>query len=105
RMRSVRITDDYRLIVAHPNGDGTYLVLWVDKHDAAYEWAMRHRLDPGDAQRGLAIVPIPDRDGSDTAERWPSFASTSPKSPLSDCTDKQLIGVGVSAALLPGLRA
>lgn len=106
RMRSVRINSDYRLIVAHPNGNGTYLVLWVDKHDAAYDWAMRHRLDPGDERDGLIILSIPDREMPDaTNKRPPLTTGVATKNALADCTDDQLIEVGVSTALLPALRA
>ena len=108
RMRSVRVTDDYRLIVAHPNGNGTYLLLWVDKHDAAYEWAMRHRLDPGDEAQGLAIVPIIERAETiiaPTPPQHPYHTAASPDSVLAHCTNDQLMKAGVSAPLLPGLRA
>lgn len=43
--RSVRIDDDYRGIVLKPNGGNTYMLLWVDKHDDAYDWARRHKCE------------------------------------------------------------
>ena len=46
KMFSVRIDDTYRGIVAH-QGEA-YLLLWVDHHDEAYEWARRRKceIDP-----------------------------------------------------------
>lgn len=41
--RSVRIDQNYRGIVLSPEQGNVYILLWVDKHDDAYSWAMRHR--------------------------------------------------------------
>ena len=42
-MRSVRIDQAYRGIVLKPEKGNVYLLLWVDHHDEAYEWAGRHK--------------------------------------------------------------
>ena len=42
-MRSVRIDDTYRAILIREEGTNVYLLLWVDHHDEAYEWAVRKR--------------------------------------------------------------
>lgn len=41
--RTVRVDQDYRGIVLKPEQGDVYVLLWVDRHDAAYEWAHRHR--------------------------------------------------------------
>ncbi|WP_194756645.1 UvrD-helicase domain-containing protein [Aliidiomarina indica] len=41
--RSVRIDQDYRGIVLKPEQGNVYLVMWVDKHDDAYDWARKHK--------------------------------------------------------------
>jgi superfamily I DNA/RNA helicase len=38
-MRSVRIDQSYRGIVLKPETGNVYMLLWVDKHDEAYNWA------------------------------------------------------------------
>lgn len=43
--RSVRVDQEYRGIVLSPEKGDVYVLLWVDKHDDAYEWARRHRCD------------------------------------------------------------
>jgi len=43
--RSVRIDDDYRGIVLKPERGNVYLLLWVDKHDDAYAWAQRIKVE------------------------------------------------------------
>ena len=42
-MCSVRVDDTYRVIVLREKGTGVYLLLWVDHHDEAYDWARRRR--------------------------------------------------------------
>lgn len=42
---SVRIDDTYRGIVVRQEGSGVYLLLWVDHHDEAYDWARRKKCE------------------------------------------------------------
>jgi superfamily I DNA/RNA helicase/mRNA-degrading endonuclease RelE of RelBE toxin-antitoxin system len=42
QLRSIRVDDNYRVIVRKPEKGNTYLLLWVDKHDEAYQWAQKH---------------------------------------------------------------
>ena len=42
-MRSVRIDDAYRAILIREEVTNVYLLLWVDHHDEAYDWAVRKR--------------------------------------------------------------
>lgn len=41
-VHSVRIDQTYRGIVLKPEQGTIYLLMWVDKHDEAYDWARRH---------------------------------------------------------------
>lgn len=41
--RSVRIDQAYRGIVLKPEQGSVFMLLWVDRHDAAYDWAQRHQ--------------------------------------------------------------
>lgn len=45
KIYSVRIDDTYRGIVVRQQETGVYLLLWVDHHDEAYQWAARKRCD------------------------------------------------------------
>ena len=42
-MRSLRVDNTYRVILAAPDQGNVYLFLWVDHHDKAYAWATRHK--------------------------------------------------------------
>lgn len=41
-VHSVRIDQTYRGIVLKPEQGALYMLMWVDKHDEAYDWARRH---------------------------------------------------------------
>lgn len=41
--RSARVDDDYRLIIKHPEEGNVFILLYVAKHDDAYDWATTHR--------------------------------------------------------------
>jgi superfamily I DNA/RNA helicase/mRNA-degrading endonuclease RelE of RelBE toxin-antitoxin system len=42
-MRSVRIDQSYRGIILKPEHGEVFILLWVDHHDEAYDWARRHQ--------------------------------------------------------------
>jgi len=42
-MRSIRVDQAYRVILAAPEAGNVYLFLWVDHHDKAYDWAASHQ--------------------------------------------------------------
>lgn len=42
-LRSLRVDQDHRAIILKPEKGNTYILLWVDKHDDAYQWA-QHRV-------------------------------------------------------------
>ncbi|HEY7124071.1 MAG TPA: UvrD-helicase domain-containing protein [Ktedonobacterales bacterium] len=103
-MRSIRINEGYRAIVAHPDGTGTYVLLWVDKHDAAYDWASRHVLNVDDLH-GLTLAPITRSQSPLPAEIPPAPTPTIKGGVLEHLNDAQLLQVGVTKAFLPVLRA
>ena len=45
KIKSVRINDAYRAIVKQEERTGTYVLLWVDHHDEAYNWAANRRCE------------------------------------------------------------
>lgn len=40
---SIRVDDTYRCILKKPAGGTVFILLWVDHHDKAYQWANSHR--------------------------------------------------------------
>jgi len=104
RMRSMRVNSNYRIILAHPNGSGTYVLLWVDTHDEAYTWAVRHRIDEGDERRGLAIVAVSEPTPIANVARVEMASATPTTGVLGHCADQEIMEAGVPAMLIPTLR-
>lgn len=100
RMRSVRIGIDYRGIVLKPDQGDVYCLLWVDKHDDAYDWARRHKvaihpeigtIQVLESSRGEAVAPKVDL--------------AAPKDLFADLKDRELLRLGVPEELISRIRA
>lgn len=100
--RSVRIDQDYRGIVLKPDTGNVYLLLWVDKHDDAYDWARRHKCAVNPLTGSLQLYEVVQ------GESVPEVAvSLEPPAagPLLDLRDRELLRLGVPEDRLPRLRA
>lgn len=58
---SVRIDDAYRCIVARQEETGVYLMLWVDHHDEAYDWAKRKRCEVNPKSGAIQVFNIEEK--------------------------------------------
>lgn len=102
-LRSIRVDDDYRAIVLKPEHGNVYVLLWVDKHDDAYAWASRHRVDIHPQTGSLQIL-------SSTTEPAPDPVSeltgddTAPNQPLCRARERELLRLGVPEALLANVQ-
>ena len=99
-MRSLRIDGGYRAIVLKPATGNVHLLLWADKHDEAYAWAERHecRINP---ETGALQVYEPQSAAPEAAA--PPTAQESPRA-FDGLRDRELIRLGVPAAMLPEVR-
>lgn len=89
-MRSVRIDDTYRAILIKEEGTNVYLLLWVDHHDEAYEWAVRKRCILNHTTGSIQVYE------SQEVEQQPEAVSTSTEKPLfSSVSDELLQKLGV----------
>jgi len=90
-MRSLRVDQTYRVILAAPDHGNVYLFLWVDHHDEAYAWAAKHtcRVNPntGTVQLYASEVEIV------VSEQQASEEYT--KKLFEDLKDKHLLKLGV----------
>lgn len=97
KIYSVRIDDTYRGIVVRQKESGVYLLLWVDHHDEAYQWASRKRCDVNPKTGALQVYDVQTvavENPMVTAE--PIFAGV---------TDDQLLKLGVPEAQLRYIRS
>ena len=101
-MRSVRIDQAYRGIVLKPESGDVYMLLWVDHHDEAYDWARRHRCKINAATGSIQvyesenIVDVPEAPSSADEVSLPSL--------YTELKDKELMRLGAPEELLPLIR-
>ena len=87
KIYSVRIDDTYRGIVVREKDTGVYLLLWVDHHDEAYDWAARKRCEVNPKTGAVQIFDVQ----TVTEEvSVPADASL-----FKEATDEQLLELGV----------
>lgn len=102
-MRSVRINDNVRGIVLKPDVGNVYCLLWVDRHDDAYQWARRHRVtihpDVGSIQVYAAETMLPDAPEPETS------VSAAPVGLFAGLKDREIRRLGVPDDRLAAVRA
>lgn len=55
-MYSIRVDQSYRCIVLSPDNGDVYILLWVDNHDEAYNWAKKHICSINNETGSLQII-------------------------------------------------
>ncbi len=100
-MKSLRVDDAHRAIILKPETGNTYIFLWVDKHDDAYQWAMRKKCIVNEVSGALQIIDV--EAVAATIERLPKYA-TQPVSKFDGVIDRDLMRLGVPGILLPAIR-
>src|SRR3954470_17986125 len=58
KVRTVRIDQQYRAVVLHPEQGDVYVLLWVDNHDEAMDWAIRRTFAVNPATGALQVVNV-----------------------------------------------
>ena len=103
-MRSVRVNDNVRGIVLKPDVGNVYCLLWVDRHDDAYQWARRHRVaihpDVGSIQ--IYAVEAPAMADAVAAAPVTAEAATGVFAALKD---REIRRLGVPDEMLAAVRA
>ena len=110
-IRSVRVDQEIRCIVRAPDEGNVYVLLWVDKHDDAYQWAKRRSCHVNRVSGALQIVDVESAEEAvATSVEGISEKSTPSKSEnlsslFDNCSNEQLMLLGVPEVLLPAVRA
>ena len=95
-MYSIRVDGSYRCIVMSPEDNNVYLLLWVDNHDEAYDWAKKHKCTVNTQTGSLEIV-----QASHDVEDMPvKQDKASTDAFFSQFKDKELLKLGVNEELL-----
>ena len=97
KIYSVRIDNTYRGIVVRQPETGVYLLLWVDHHDEAYEWASRKRCEVNPKTGAVQVFDVQTiQEEVVNLKEEPLFA---------DIADDQLLEIGVPEAQLEYVKA
>lgn len=96
---SIRIDQKYRGVIKKPRKGNVYLLLWVAKHDDAYQWAERKKVivnpETGSVQVLTVQEDVVTSSGEEEVEEEPLF---------DDIRDRQLKKLGVPEMYLPQIR-
>lgn len=101
-LHSIRVDQKYRAIVLKPDSGNVYLLLWVDNHDEAYEWARRKRPKIHPDTGALQIVPVldlPQQQGAEADE------GQSSKGLFATFKDRELRRIGIPDDFIPLVRS
>jgi superfamily I DNA/RNA helicase/mRNA-degrading endonuclease RelE of RelBE toxin-antitoxin system len=100
-MRSVRIDQAYRAIVLAPETGNVYVMLWVDHHDDAYDWAERRRCVVHPETGSLQVYVVDEQEAQQLEEE----SEVIEEALFDDWRDRKLRRLGVPDELLPLVRS
>jgi len=100
-LRSVRIDNNYRGIVYKPPKGNVYLLLWVDNHEGAYNWAKNRKCEVNPHLGTLQVYQV-----NETLVEVKPEATSEEKAVFlfASIGDRDLLGLGVPEMQLPMVR-
>ena len=101
KMYSVRIDDTYRAIVVYDRESAVYLLLWVDHHDDAYEWAARKRCEVNPRTGTIQIFDVQTTE----EELKPKPEEEAGSGIFAEVSDEDLLTLGVPEIQIPFIRS
>ena len=106
--RSVRLNDNYRAIIYHPDVGNVYLLLWVDTHDNAYKWACSHVCKINSHTLSLQVyetLPVEELPAQNKDKELGSESADKTEEPLfKSFSDEDLLSIGVPDEVLSIVR-
>ncbi|MCP4213041.1 MAG: AAA family ATPase [bacterium] len=101
QLHSVRIDQTYRGIIYKPPRGNVYLLLWVDHHDRAYDWARNRmcRINPDTG--GIQVYNVAE---ADIVPQAPAVPQALPAL-FAAFRDRQLLKLGVPSEFLTRVRS
>lgn len=100
-MRSVRIDQNYRGIVLKPENGDVYCLLWVDRHDDAYDWARKHKVA---IHPELGNIQVFESSHEQKVEAVP-LAEPQSTALFGRLKDREILRLGVPEETLPRVRS
>jgi len=99
RLYSIRVDNTYRCIVLKPERGNVFILLWVDHHDAAYDWAKRHKCSIHPETGSIQIL-----ETEYTTEQMPIIEKKNTKTVFNEYRDRELLRLGVPEEMLSQIR-
>lgn len=100
KLRSLRVDDDYRAIVAAPERGNVYLLLRIGKHDDAYRWAENARVEVHPETGGLQVFQS-QVEPEPASEQAPELR----RGLYAGIRDRELVRLGIPEKLLGDVRS
>ena len=100
RVRTVRIDKQYRAIILHPDKGDVFVLVWVDSHDEAMDWAKNRSFEINSFTGSLQVFSVSE---AEQAVVPPTKKKVVGLLDLFD--DDLLLSFGLPAVLLPAVRA
>lgn len=99
RVRTVRIDKQYRAVILHPDKAEVFVLVWVDNHDEAMDWAKDRSFEINPVTGSLQVFNV-------TEAEQAVVAPTKKKSVglLDHFDDELLLSFGIPIVLLPSVR-
>lgn len=104
KVRGVKkLPDGYRAIVIAPEKGDTYLLVHIDAHDKAYDWAKNKRFE---VHGMTGVFQVFDAEEVQTVAQDTTVAQPSPPDyPLATLSDEDLFEAGVPKPLVPAVKS
>src|SRR5947209_9806389 len=100
KVRTVRIDQKYRAVVLHPDQGDVYVLVWVDNHDEAMDWAKKRTFEINPHTGALQIINVTEAEQVVHAD-----ARKKPSGLFASFGDDVLLSFGLPEVLLPAVRA
>jgi hypothetical protein len=100
KVRTVRIDQKYRAVILHPPQGEVYVLVWVDNHDEAMDWAKKRTFEINPQTGALQIINVTEAEQAVHAD-----AGKKPSSLFASFADDVLLSFGLPEVLLPAVRA
>lgn len=98
-LRSLRINQQYRAIVLKPEVGDVYMLLWVDNHDDAYNWAQSRRFQIHPETGAIQVIDVSEAPTVSDAKK-----KEITKGLFDNHRDRELIRLGIPEELIPQVR-
>jgi len=100
KVRTVRIDQKYRAVVLHPDQGDVYVLVWVDNHDNAMDWAKKRTFSINPHTGALQVVNV-----TEAEQAVPADTGKKPAGLFAPFADAVLLSFGLPDVLLPAVRA